>query len=173
MAYQKLSPKAKGCMYVAEGIGTLITSSIILIINHLVWLPKQISLGSYISYGIIILLIIRTIIGPTIRYHRYSYLINEECIDVKEGYFFMERNIVPIERLHKIKMERGPIDHLFGLTKVVVTTAGGDVTIRFLEEQVAEQIADRLRKKINTIALEEKVKTQMFHQEVANGTKEI
>ena len=173
MGYQKLSPKAKGCMYVAEGVGTVVAISIILMINAIVWIPKQISLGSYMSYGIIILLLINTIIGPTIRYHRYSYLINEECIDVKEGYFFVERNIVPIERLHKIKMERGPIDHLFGLTKVIVTTAGGDVTIRFLEEQVAQQIADKLKKKINTIALEGKVKAQMFHEEAVNEAKEI
>lgn len=167
--YEKLSPKAKGCMYVAEGIGTLIASIIILVVNDSIWIPKQIHLASYLSYGIIACLVINTIISPSIRYHRYSYLIDEDCIEVKEGYLFVERNIVPIERLHKIQMERGPIDHLFGLTKLNVTTAGGDVTIRFLEEKVAQQIADQLKGKINAIALEEKA----LYEEASCGKKEI
>lgn len=68
----------------------------------------------------------------------------------------MERNIVPIERLHKLQTNRGPIDQLFGVAKVIVTTAGGDVVIRFLEVQKAEEIADLLRMRINEAARREK-----------------
>lgn len=50
-------------------------------------------------------------------------------------------------------MNQGPIDRIYGLTKVVVTTAGGEVTIRFLEYSKAQQIADRLKVKINEFAL--------------------
>lgn len=52
-------------------------------------------------------------------------ILNEEEIDVIEGFIFTKRNIVPIERLHKIAVMKGPIDRAFGLAKVVVTTAGG------------------------------------------------
>ena len=69
---------------------------------------------------------------------------------------FVERNIVPIERLHKLQTAKGPLDQLFRVAKVVVTTAGGDVTIRFLEEEKAEKIADTLRKRINEIVEEQK-----------------
>lgn len=158
-------------MYMAEGIGTLIGTGIILLINYMLLIPHEIIWGSYICYGLIGVMIISTLIGPNIRYHRYQYLINEECIEVKEGYWFIERNIVPIERMHKIKMERGPIDRLFGLTKVVVTTAGGDVTIRFLEEQKAEYIACQLKKKINAIAISKNNQNGVFHEEEVYGTK--
>ena len=40
--------------------------------------------------------------------------------------------------------------------KVIVTTGGGDVTLSFLEEERAEQIADSLRKRINEIVLEQR-----------------
>ncbi len=93
---------------------------------------------------------------PYFRYHRYRYSINEECIDIKEGYLFVKRNIVPIERLHKLQTLKGPIDQMFKVAKVVVTTAGGDVTIRFLEEEKAEQIAENLRGRINEIVVSQR-----------------
>ena len=37
-----------------------------------------------------------------------------------------------------------------------MTTAGGDVTIRFLEEEKAEAIAESLRNRINQIVKEER-----------------
>ena len=76
---------------------------------------------------------------------------------MKEGFLFIERNIVPIERLHKIAIEKGPIDRMFNLSKVIVTTAGGDITIRFLEDDKAEFIADSLKNKINKIAIESRL----------------
>ena len=89
---------------------------------------------------------------------RYRYAITEDAIDVKEGFIFIKRNIVPIERLHKIAIEKGPIDRMFNLAKVIVTTAGGDVVIRFLEDEKSEFIADSLKKKINEIAIESRNK---------------
>ena len=46
---------------------------------------------------------------------------------------------------------------IFGLSKVIVTTAGGDITIRFLEDDKAEFIADSLKNKINKIAIESRL----------------
>ena len=41
------------------------------------------------------------------------------------------------------------------IAKVNVTTAGGDVTIRFLETEKADKITESLKKKINEIAIEQ------------------
>lgn len=96
------------------------------------------------------------VVAPFVRYERYHYRFTEEEIDVKEGFLFVERNIVPIERLHKIAVESGPVDRIFGLAKVIVTTAGGDVVIRFLEAESAEKIVDRLKTWINQYATAER-----------------
>lgn len=156
MQYEKLSKKAISCMFVATLVQVIITSAIfggILLIfgEYFTQIVKNIIIG------IILLDILYMIVSPKVRYERYRYSITEDAIDVKEGFLFIERNIVPIERLHKIAIEKGPIDRMFNLSKVIVTTAGGDITIRFLEDDKAEFIADSLKNKINKIAIESRL----------------
>ncbi len=155
MNYEKLSKKAKGCMLVAELIFSVIATAVILG----VWMLIKDSVAfipAFLVYGIVALIWIFCIAIPFVRYERYRYRFTDEEIDVKEGIIGIERNIVPIERLHKIAMQSGPIDRMFGLTKVIVTTAGGDVTIRFLEEKKAEEIVERLKTRINQYARADK-----------------
>lgn len=156
MNYEKLSKRALGCMYVATAIGSVIVLVIILAANLLFFIPEGILIGKVISLVLAGILIFDAIFSPYFRYHRYRYSINEECIDIKEGYLFVKREIVPIERLHKLQTERGPIDQIFKVAKVKVTTAGGDVIIRFLEEEKAEQIAESLRNRVNQIVREQR-----------------
>lgn len=156
MKYEKLSKRAIGCMYVATMLGTLVGLAIIAAANLLLFIPEDIVTGKIISLVLLILLCINAFAGPIFRYHRYAYSINKDCIDIKEGILFVERNIVPIERLHKIRTQRGPIDRMFKVAKVIVTTAGGDVTIRFLDVEKAEAIADSLKERINQIVIEQR-----------------
>lgn len=153
MDYNKLSKGAIGCMFLATLIELIVFSSVLFVVWTMFGenLPQIIKT---IMIGAILINIIYLIISPKIRYERYRYSINEESIDVREGFIFVKRNIVPIERLHKIAIEKGPIDRIFNLAKVIVTTAGGDVTIRFLEDEKSEFIANSLKKKINQIAQE-------------------
>lgn len=155
---EKLSKRALGCMYTAAIIGAVIGIAILVIIN-LIWLiPEKIEPGITISIVLAILLILNAAISPYFRFHRYRYSINDEFIDIYEGYIFVERNIVPLERLHKMQMLKGPIDRMFKVAKVVVTTAGGDVTLRFLDEEKAEFIAESLGRRINQIVVEKREK---------------
>ena len=151
-----LSKRALGCMYVATGIGSLILLAIVATVNCVLFIPEHIRIGKLISLIVVILILFNAVVSPYFRFHRYRYKINEECIDIREGYLFVERNIVPIERLHKMQVSRGPIDRIFGVAKVQVTTAGGDVTIRFLEKERADVIAEGLMKRVNRIAVEQR-----------------
>ena len=151
MKYEKLSKRALGCMYVATALASVIALAVIGAVNWLWIFPKDMDMLKAVSLALMILILFDALASPYFRYHRYRYSINEECIDIKEGYLFVKRNIVPIERLHKLQSLKGPIDQMFKVAKVVVTTAGGDVTIRFLEEEKAEQIAENLRGRINEI----------------------
>mgnify|MGYP002228085329 CR=1 FL=1 len=54
------------------------------------------------------------------------------------------------------KPQKGRSIRFFKVAKVVVTTAGGDVTISFLDEKKAEQIAESLRRRINEIVVEQR-----------------
>lgn len=153
---EKLSKRALGCMYVATALGSAIGIIAIIVVNMLWIIPKDIQIGKLISGAAIILLLVHTMLSPYFRFHRYQYAINEDFIDVREGYIFVERNLVPLERLHKMQTIRGPIDHIFKVAKVVVTTAGGDVVLRFLDEEKAEYIAESLGRCINQIVVEQR-----------------
>ena len=52
------------------------------------------------------------------------------------------------------------------MAKVIVTTGGGDVTLSFVEEEKAEQIAESLRRRINEI-----VKDQRAEERSEDGRK--
>ena len=156
LRYEKLSKRALYCMYTAGAAGGVIALVIIGAVDYFWIFPEDITVGKWISMILAVLILADVLISPYFRYHRYRYSINEEYIDIIEGYLFVKRNIVPIERIHKIQTKKGPIDQIFRVAKVIVTTGGGDVTISFLEDERAEQIADSLRKRINEIVSEQR-----------------
>ena len=155
---EKLSKRALGCMYTAAIIWAVIGIVGIIVANVMWLIPEGIQIGTTISIVVAILILANAIISPYFRYHRYRYSITDEFIDIYEGYIFVERNIVPLERLHKMQTVRGPIDRMFKVAKVIVTTAGGDVTLRFLDEEKADFIAESLGRRINEIVVEKREK---------------
>lgn len=156
MNYEKLSKGAMKCMYAATGLGSAILICIVLFLNKLIFIPGDMRHARTIVLAVVVLLLANAMISPYFRFHRYRYCINEECIDIKEGYLFVKRSIVPIERLHKLEMQKGPIDRMCGVAKLIVTTAGGDVTLRFVDDDKAEQISEFLKKRINQIVIEQR-----------------
>ena len=157
MGHEKISKKAIWCMFIATAIGAVIYN---LFIGG-IWLAFRDILPNFVKVimGVAMgISIIHLLISPKIRYERYRYAITEDAIDVKEGFIFIKRNIVPIERLHKIAIEKGPIDRMFNLAKVIVTTAGGDVVIRFLVDEKSEFKAVVRMKKITEFDIEYKNK---------------
>lgn len=160
--YEKLNKKAIGCMLVNALIWAIILT-VGAVFAYQEWLQ-----GKLLLLIIIVLFIwVVALSSPFVRYRRYKYRITDEDIDVCEGFLFVNRFIVPIERLHQLSLSTGPIDRIFGLSKVKVTTAGGEVVIRFLETKVAETIAESLKTKINEVAAEEKLQNQTDAQEEA------
>lgn len=115
-------------------------------------------LGGIILAVCWIIVLAYIIFAPKVRYRRYMYCIDSEAIRVREGLFWISESIVPIERLHKIEVSQGPVARMFKMSTVCVTTAGGDVNIKFLREERAGEISETLKTKINSIALSERAR---------------
>ena len=156
MEYKKLSKKALKYIYTKTIIYNIILLIIIIFTNYYFIKPKDIPIGNTIFILLIIFIVLYTIFIPYITYNRYRYSINEESIDIKEGYLFTKRNIVPIERLHKFEISKGPIEKSFKIERIIVTTAGGDVAIKYLEESEAEHITESLKNIINNLVRKHK-----------------
>ena len=160
MDYVKLNPKAEKCMRVNEIIKDVILLAAALAADFII-LWERSHMACLLTGAVLIVLVAVSIITiPRIRYERYRYIIDSANIRVREGIFWIKETIIPMERLHKLQVSQGPIDRMFRLSSVRVTTAGGDGVIKFLADEEASQIAEHLKDKINQIAAEERRKQQ-------------
>lgn len=98
----------------------------------------------YITVLVLVVVVVYALVSPVVFYKRYRYRMDDEKIEVRKGIVYITHILVPIERVHQVDVNAGPVNRLFGLADVSVTTAGGEVTIQFLKEDVAESIATKL-----------------------------
>ena len=156
--YKKLEKNALKYMYVISGIGIVVYGVIFLGIAANLWfgwffpgIPhRQIVAG--IVLALYAVLTVTKLVSPKILYNWYRYAINEEEINIRSGVFVKKTSIVPIERVQKIEMSRGPVERRYGLASVSVVTAGGDVDVQYLPAAEAEEIAASLKRKVSRIA---------------------
>jgi uncharacterized protein len=89
-------------------------------------------------------------IVPVWRYrvHRWdvSLTAGTPAVYTRTGWLVQERRIAPISRVQTVDTERGPLDRLFGLANVTVTTASsaGAVRIVALDSDVADRVVAQL-----------------------------
>jgi membrane protein YdbS with pleckstrin-like domain len=78
------------------------------------------------------------------RLHRWE--VTDEAVYVRSGYFWQEWRIAPMSRIQTVDTQRGPLEQLFGLATVTVTTASakGALKIEGLGHEVAADLAQRL-----------------------------
>ena len=93
-------------------------------------------------------IVVYNLISPVVFYKRYRYRMDEDKIEVRRGILWITHEMVPIERVHQVDVNAGPVNRMFGLANVGITTAGGKVDLQFLNEDVAEGIASKLNDKI-------------------------
>lgn len=144
MEYKGLSKKALSVLRLNAGIaiGILLAFSIVgLSVLHSMGMT---TLGIVLFCIVSVLCVGYFLIVPKFRHMRYKYFIGEDRVEIIEGILFISRTIVPIDRIHQIDIARGPIDNAFGVSKVIVTTAGSNAVFRFIELEKAELIAEQL-----------------------------
>ncbi|GHH35272.1 hypothetical protein HNQ79_000040 [Streptomyces candidus] len=78
------------------------------------------------------------------RVHRWE--VTDTAVYVLTGFFWREWRVAPMSRVQTVDTVRGPLQQLFGLATVVVTTASakGAVKIEGLDHEEAAALAERL-----------------------------
>lgn len=150
--YKRLNPKCKSAMYVKYVIMLAIFVIFVSIIEA--FLIKDQSTKStvrIVTALILIVSIIYAVIGPTIFYKRYKYILTEDKVDIRRGIIIIRHTLVPIERIHQVEVVSGPINNMFGLADVNITTAGGTARIEFLEKEEADKVATELNAVVEKI----------------------
>jgi membrane protein YdbS with pleckstrin-like domain len=86
------------------------------------------------------------IVVPLWRYQVHRWDISSQAVYTRSGWLVQERRIAPISRVQTVDTYRGPLDRLFGLANVTVTTASsaGAVRIVALDSTVADRVVGQL-----------------------------
>ncbi len=82
------------------------------------------------------------VVMPRWRYRVHRYEVTPGVVYTQAGWLNQERRIAPLSRIQTVDSERGPIEQLFGLANVTVTTASaaGPLRIKGLELDVAQRL---------------------------------
>ncbi len=91
-------------------------------------------------------MLVSVVVVPLWRYRVHRWEISPQAVYTRTGWLVQERRIAPISRVQTVDTYRGPVDRLFGLANVTVTTASsaGAVRIVALDAAVADQVVAQL-----------------------------
>jgi membrane protein YdbS with pleckstrin-like domain len=90
--------------------------------------------------------VVSVVVGPLWRYRVHRWDMDATAVYTRTGWWVQERRIAPISRVQTVDTYRGPLDRLFGLANVTVTTASsaGAVRIVALDVDVADRVVAQL-----------------------------
>lgn len=122
---------------------------LVLIVAQLVWvaldrrLPWLHGLAAVVT---VLGAVVFVAVVPLWRYRVHRWDIDDQAVYTRSGWLIQERRIAPISRVQTVDTYRGPLDQLFGLANVTVTTASsaGAVRIVALDAPVADRIVAQL-----------------------------
>jgi membrane protein YdbS with pleckstrin-like domain len=109
-------------------------------LGRLAWL--HVTLGVATAFGVVLFVGV----VPLWRYRVHRWELGAHAVYTRTGWLIQERRIAPISRVQTVDTQRGPLDRLFGLANVTVTTASsaGAVRIVALDSDVADRLVAQL-----------------------------
>jgi membrane protein YdbS with pleckstrin-like domain len=92
------------------------------------------------------------VVMPQWRFRVHRWEVTANAVYTQAGWFSQERRIAPISRIQTVDVERGPLEQLFGLSNVTVTTASaaGPLKIHGLERERAQTLVDELVRSVES-----------------------
>jgi len=87
---------------------------------------------------------------PALEYDAYRYSVREHDLLVQQGVVFRRWSSVPLNRIQHVDTRQGPLERLFGLSRLAVFTAAGslaDAAIPGLKAQDAERLRDEISRR--------------------------
>ncbi len=86
------------------------------------------------------------VVMPQWRYRVHLWEATPEAVYTQAGWLNQERRIAPVSRIQTVDSERGPLEQIFGLANVTVTTASaaGPLKIDGLDHAIAQRLVEDL-----------------------------
>jgi uncharacterized protein len=89
---------------------------------------------------------VHLIVMPRWRYRVHRWEVTDSAVYTQSGWLNQERRIAPLSRVQTVDFKRGPLEQLFSLANVTVTTASmaGPLSIYGLDRATAEGLVAEL-----------------------------
>ncbi|GAA0932113.1 PH domain-containing protein [Nonomuraea longicatena] len=83
---------------------------------------------------------------PRLYYRVQRWEVTDDAVYTLHGWLTHTWRVAPMSRIQTVDTERGPVQRLFGLANVTVTTASaaGHIKIEALDHELAARLAERL-----------------------------
>ena len=91
------------------------------------------------------------LVAPARRFSRWGYAMDGEELQVRRGLFIQVHTVVPLDRVQHIDISQGPLERSFGVSRLIVHTAGtlhSQVLLPGLPRRTAEAMRDDIRARI-------------------------
>jgi membrane protein YdbS with pleckstrin-like domain len=91
---------------------------------------------------------------PAWRYRVHRWEVTDTAVYTQTGWWSRERRVAPMSRIQTVDWNQGPVERLFGLANVTVTTASaaGALSVAGLDRRTAEQLVAELTEKADAVA---------------------
>lgn len=126
---------------------------LIIAFGQVVWLvvdPRMPWLHAGAAALTVLGMLVSVVLAPIWRYRVHRWEIGTRAVYTRTGWLVQERRIAPISRVQTVDTYRGPLDRLFGLANVTVTTASSAGAVRIVALDMA--VADRVVAQLTDIA---------------------
>lgn len=103
-----------------------------------VWVP--------VAAVTLLLLLAHVLVMPRARFRFHRWERTEAAFYTQSGWLTVERRLAPLTRVQTVDVERGPLESLFRLATLTVTTASaaGALRVPALDRGVADALAEDL-----------------------------
>ncbi|PVZ08252.1 PH domain-containing protein [Actinomycetospora cinnamomea] len=147
----RVSPRARAWWTLRSVIGTLVV--LLPQVVAAVVVPRIADVLLVTGAATLVVGVVHGLVVPRVRYALHRWEMTDDAVHTLSGWLSLEWRIAPISRVQTVDTDRGPLQRLFGLSSVTVTTASasGALAIDGLDADAAVALADRLTRVTETL----------------------
>ncbi|GAB97381.1 hypothetical protein BJY21_001831 [Kineosphaera limosa] len=101
----------------------------------------------WLALGVVLVLAaVYLVVVPEWRFRVHRWEVTDDAVYTQSGWISQERRVAPISRIQTVDSEFGPIERLFGLGTLTVTTASaaGALRVAGLERATVDELVEEL-----------------------------
>lgn len=178
MQYINLSKNARKSLIINQAIWAVIATVIVMVVSFVInafEIPETVqNVVAVVRILAFLFILSDWVLDFTVGYKHKKYAITSESVEYVTGIFIVSHTVIPIRRIQQVELSEGLINRHFRLANVNLITAGGELEIEYLDQEVAEKLVTDLKAVINQFAQEDSVAAKkQAYDETSCNTEEV